>query len=466
MRALPFSAVIILALGATAIAQPAGRNPKREAEIEGQLLAIAPAAVPPFRQATRFMDRGDYAAAVPLFRDAMAHAPRFTPILRRLGGALVVTGRKDEGLNLLEQALAAERSPENLISLAQRLAYPRPREQGTPAERERALALATEASDGYQGSDDPSYLTLVAYVAISLDRVPEFKGAVTELKRKYPAETVTHYLAAVMAATDADWISAEREAKAAGRLGMPPEAVEGFLSSGVRTRATIKKVEYGTIYLMLAWAGGLVLLFLAGVALSRATLRSIERSDPNVSASPPERFLRGVYRALVGVSAAYYYLSLPFVAVLVLGAAAAFTYGFILLGHIPIKLVILIGVAALITVWKMVQSLLLRIPPSDPGRQLTEAEAPRLFELAREVAERVGTRPIDEIRVTPGTDLAVYERGTTRHRAVEGEQRVLVLGVATLNDFRRSPSRAVLAHEYGHFSHRDTAGGALALRVR
>jgi Zn-dependent protease with chaperone function len=37
--------------------------------------------------------------------------------------------------------------------------------------------------------------------------------------------------------------------------------------------------------------------------------------------------------------------------------------------------------------------------------------------------------------------------------------------VGVLNDFRLSGFRAVLAHEYGHFSHRDTAGGDVALRV-
>ena len=34
-----------------------------------------------------------------------------------------------------------------------------------------------------------------------------------------------------------------------------------------------------------------------------------------------------------------------------------------------------------------------------------------------------------------------------------------------LNGFEINAFRAVLAHEYGHFSHRDTAGGEIALRV-
>jgi Zn-dependent protease with chaperone function len=137
-----------------------------------------------------------------------------------------------------------------------------------------------------------------------------------------------------------------------------------------------------------------------------------------------------------------------------------------MLGRVPIQLVLTLAVGAVLTVYKMVQSLLLKIEATDPGRTLEEAEAPALWRLTRDVAEKVGTRPIDEIRVTPGTELAVYERGSVRQRTRDEGHRVLILGVGLLNDFRRGAFRAVLAHEYGHFSHRDTAGGDVALRVR
>ena len=40
------------------------------------------------------------------------------------------------------------------------------------------------------------------------------------------------------------------------------------------------------------------------------------------------------------------------------------------------------------------------------------------------------------------------------------------MGIGVLKDFNQTDFSAVLAHEYGHFSHRDTAGGDVALRVR
>jgi Zn-dependent protease with chaperone function len=88
-----------------------------------------------------------------------------------------------------------------------------------------------------------------------------------------------------------------------------------------------------------------------------------------------------------------------------------------------------------------------------------------LWSVARQVAAAVDTRPVDEIRVTPGTDMAVYEQGSRRERREDRARRVLVFGMGLIDGFREAPFRAVLAHEYGHFAHRDTAGGELALRV-
>jgi hypothetical protein len=113
----------------------------------------------------------------------------------------------------------------------------------------------------------------------------------------------------------------------------------------------------------------------------------------------------------------------------------------------------------------MIRSLFLKIESDDPGRSLSYEEAPGLWDLARAVAAAVGTRAVDEIRLTPGTDLAVYEKGTFRERSKDKARRILIIGGGVLNDFEQTGFRAVLAHEYGHFSHRDTAGGDIAIRV-
>jgi uncharacterized tellurite resistance protein B-like protein len=113
----------------------------------------------------------------------------------------------------------------------------------------------------------------------------------------------------------------------------------------------------------------------------------------------------------------------------------------------------------------MIRSLFIKLEREEPGRALTQDEAPELWALTRRVAETIGTRPVDEIRITPGTDVAVYERGSRREKANDQGHRILLLGLGVLNGFEINGFRAVLAHEYGHFSHRDTAGGEVALRV-
>jgi Zn-dependent protease with chaperone function len=175
--------------------------------------------------------------------------------------------------------------------------------------------------------------------------------------------------------------------------------------------------------------------------------------------------LRRYYRRLINIAGAYYYISIPFVIFLVLAVTAAIVYGFLVLGHIPIKLVAILVIGAIVTVYKMIHSLFVRVSSEEPGRSLSPEEAPGLWNLTREVAEKLGTRPLDAIRVTPGTEMAVYERGSYWDRRKGLGRRTMVMGLGLLPGFDENPFRAVLAHEYGHLAHSDTAGGDVALRV-
>src|SRR5205085_6088492 len=123
-----------------------------------------------------------------------------------------------EGLALLEKAVKLERSPENLAGLAEALAYPRPDTQAPPEAKERALALASEAN-AKSGSADIYYPALVAQLSLNLERKEGFQSALRTLKQKFPGEAATHYYAAVGAAWDEDWLTAESEIREAERLG-------------------------------------------------------------------------------------------------------------------------------------------------------------------------------------------------------------------------------------------------------
>jgi Zn-dependent protease with chaperone function len=72
---------------------------------------------------------------------------------------------------------------------------------------------------------------------------------------------------------------------------------------------------------------------------------------------------------------------------------------------------------------------------------------------------------VDTVYLTPGTDLGVAESGPLRARLADRGHRFLVLGIGGLGGLSQAGLRAILAHEYGHFSNRDTAGGGIATAV-
>jgi Zn-dependent protease with chaperone function/tetratricopeptide (TPR) repeat protein len=463
IRYLSLCALLSL-LSPFVLAQDRTRDMAKEKAIRQELESISPRAAADFDAATEALDKGDFQESARLFQDVMKKAPQFDVVYRRLGTALVLLGRKAEGMPLLEKAVQMKRSPENLINLAELLAYPEQGKEGNPVEKERALSLAVEAEANHT-DNHPEYSMLVAQLSLDLKREQSFRKATQNLVSKHPGLMPTHYFNAVLAATDEDWVKAEEEIKLAEKMGLNPEAVKQFLDSGVHTRAMVWRYFYYALYLVAIWAVGLVLLFILGKVLSSVTLRSLENANPNDPTSESQVSLRKFYKRVINCAGFYYYISIPVVIFLVLAVAGSIIYGFLSAGRIPVKLTAALIICALVTVFQMIRSLFLKQQDEDPGRSLSVDEAPGLWALTREVAHNMNTRPIDEIRITPGTDLAVYERGSNRLRREDKAERILILGVGVLNGFSQNAFRAVLAHEYGHFTHRDTAGGDIALRV-
>jgi Zn-dependent protease with chaperone function len=445
-----------------------GRDMNRERAIWQGLENVAPKSVETFKAATESFDRREYEQAAELYRQVMEKAPGFDPVYRRLGEALTLSGRSEEGLRYLERAYEMNPSPENLSTLAQFMDRPGEGAQSSQYNQSRALEFAKKELAAYQAQnrrDDPGYALTVAQIAFEVDNIKEARVAVNALAASHPDLMETHYYLALLAAHDEDWEKAEEEIKLAQSLGLQGAIAQRFLDSGVHSRARGWRYFYYSLYLVGAWIAGLVALFTLGKLFSNITLRSVEEADPNGATGAKEISLRSRYKRLINIAGVYYYISLPMVIFLVLAVAGSIIYGFLIIGSIPVKLALIVIVAAAVTIYKMIRSLFVKIESEDPGRALKPEEAPGLWALTREVAHALGTRPIDEIRVTPGCDLAVYEKGGFREKVQDRAKRILILGVGALNGMRQNAFRAVLAHEYGHFSHRDTAGGDVALRV-
>jgi Zn-dependent protease with chaperone function len=125
-----------------------------------------------------------------------------------------------------------------------------------------------------------------------------------------------------------------------------------------------------------------------------------------------------------------------------------------------------LGWVLLRALYRVARTALIHTKEPEPGRPLVRADAPALWVLAEQVAERVGTRPVDEICVTPAPSIGVVERGSLTQKLCGTGQRCLILGLGLLPGMTQGQLKAILAHEYGHLATRDTAGGDLALRVR
>jgi len=442
----------------------AGRDMEKEAVIVAELEAIAPEAVNDFAAATKALDARNWEAASALYARVLDMAPNFDHALRRSAVANVQLGKYEEGIQLHERSIAIRRSPENLISFAYSLAYPADTRKESVGALNRALDLADETMRIDPTNPDP--VSLKAHMALKLDNKQLFRETVDVLLRNHPDHMPTHYLAAIRAAMDEQWSAAELEIREAGRLGLAQNVVDQFLASGVGTRARAWRWATYAGLTVCIWGAGILLLFLVGKMLSVLTLSSLERDDPNRQISGATKVLRNFYRRVITFAGLYYYFSLPFVALLVLALTGSIFYAFYMAGHIPLKLAAIIGIGALVTLWAILRSLFVRIRnDGEPGRAVSEADAPGLWAMVRDVAQEVETRSVDEIWLTPGTDLAVYERGSLRRRMADRARRALIIGAGLLDGFRQDALRAVLAHEYGHFSHRDTAGGDVALRV-
>lgn len=461
MKTTKFSLMIIVSIICIQLqAQSTVRDQQKERKIEKDLEAIDPTVVQTFKEATIAMDEQKIELADSLYSIVYAKVPDFDPLLRRLGNLKVFLGETKEGLALCRKSVEINRSAYNLAALA--TSYLVQSDSTNLKKAQNLFGKAIELPNG----DELDILATYVQVSFQLEDIVSVKFGLDQMKAKYPDEMLTHYYNSFILASEEKWQEAKNEILKAKDKGLPQEDVDRFLDSGVNNE--IYKIN-GMIYfgiILAVWILGLLGLFLVGKLFSKLTLNAIEKDNLETSSAKSGGWLRSGYKTLINIGGFYYYISLPVVLVLVIALTLGIIYLFLIVGTIPIKLTIILVIAAGATIYGMIRSLLVKVNYTDPGRKLKSEEAPGLYSLTTEVAQLMGTRPIDEIRITPLNDLAVYEKGTWREKMNDKGKRILILGTSVLNDFKKEDFKAVLAHEYGHFAHRDTAGGEVALRVQ
>lgn len=459
------AAIAAILLPQMVLAQP--RNMDSEQLAWRELQEIAPDQLANFKAATEAMDSGDHWRAIELFEKVRTKAPQWDVVLRRLGGEMAEAGHQKEGIALIEMAMQQKEWADNYMALAR--AYAMHRGEFLTGKLWEACSYARRAAELYKvgKGGDSSYVVFYAILSVLTKRRDELARAIEWMAAESPDDPAVHYFAGRLALLEGDRAKAEAEMYQFHHFGLPVDnSWQAIVErANANKEETIWTYRFCALCLLGVWIGGLISLFLLGKLLSGLTLKWIDQCDPNALQGSGRAPLRRYYRWLIHLAGLYYFISIPVVASLVLGAAGLLIYGFVGLSLLPVGLMAVIIVGALVTAFSAIRSVFVDIRHEDPGRRLRVMEAPGLWGLAREVAATVGTRAVDEIRITPGTDLAVYQRPSTPQRTGENDRRVLVLGIGMLNDFEQDAFRAVLAHEYGHFSHGDTAGGDVAIQV-
>jgi Zn-dependent protease with chaperone function len=437
--------------------------------ITGELAAKDPAAAAIFTRANEARDRQDFDAAADLYGQVIAAAPWFVHAERRLCGVEMERKRFAHALDLCKDAFTKDSSPLNEASFAGALALGGDSSQREEAGR-RALAAATEAHD------DVAVQQLACQAALMAGTQRAMGECSANLDRLAPDDQATPFFSAVNQAMLGNIDESEARLEDARRLGLPSEQYTHLHDLLEDARSPLDRWGHRALRVLVVWLAVFALLLGIGALLSHVTLRTIEAHRPEADRSGAmdlhghargwEAYLRRTYRVVLALTCAYYYLSLPIVTAIVFVACAALIYALLAIGQIPIKLVAIALVIAGGSVWAILKGLFVRRRDSDPGVRLDLTAHPELRAVLDEVASKIETRPVDSVYLTPGTEVAVFERGGVLKQIRGANERCLVLGVGVLDGMTVRELKSILAHEYGHFRNADTAGGRLALAVR
>jgi Zn-dependent protease with chaperone function len=434
-----------------------------------ELTEIAPGAVDEARAASDAYRHGRWQEVFDRYAHVFAAAPTFTHALRRQCRARLELGDRAAALLICRKAVEAAATPENQLALAYALITRNAGSEPGQSDLNSGALLARQAFDG--SGSDLMIAEGACEISLRIRNMELLNLSADRLQQLDPGGLGTEVCSVFAALSRGQFREARRHFSAARAAGLSAEGVrdiESFLD-----RAEPIESRYGLPMLgaIAVWAALLALLLFTGDRLSARTLKAARQMAADKRATPADHLsaLRSVYRGVLWLTCAVFYLSLPLVVLLVVGAAYALWLGFAALGRIPIKLAMMVGLVVLVSLWAIVKSLwavLVRGKVDDPGIRLDLTEHPRFAAALHEAADRVGTRPVDTVFLTPGTQVAVYEKSGLTGQISGRSERCLILGIGVLDGMTQAQLKAVLAHEYGHFVNRDTAGGGLALAVR
>lgn len=320
--------------------------------------------------------------------------------------------------------------------------------------------------------DDQQAAVGIAHCVLMQGKYPQKRSTVVgDLSRRFPQNgALVSYLGAAKASEN-DVRGAMAEFDRARALGVEPRQVfsDEFIDAVEDAAAPSwpERLGWVMLYFAGAYAALMALMALAGLVLANFTRGRQALSLLNTEVAPllrnaeitrvgGETWLARLYGLALFAGLVLFYASLPFVVVGLLGGTLALLYGIFMLGRVPVKLVAVIVIIGLTMVWVVLKSIFSKPASGSFGLKKNEEQIPRVYAVAREVAARIGTEPVDEVYLGPGSSIGVHQEGRGPFGIFGKKRRVLTLGMSALHCLTIGELQAVLAHEYAHFSHQDT----------
>jgi Zn-dependent protease with chaperone function/tetratricopeptide (TPR) repeat protein len=218
-------------------------------------------------------------------------------------------------------------------------------------------------------------------------------------------------------------------------------------------------ITYAGIMLAMAGAGLVLAMKTRGTgALDLLQKQAPEQmlQDGNIARATGETILARLYGFALMIGLILFYAAIPFVIAGLLGLTGLLLYGIFAMGRIPIKLVIVVFIVGGLSAWAVFKSLFTKPPTGGFGLLRTSEQCPQLHQLLAEVARKVDTDPVNDVFLAPGAGIGVHQEGRGPFGMFGVSKRVLTLGFCTLRFLSVGELKAILAHEYAHFSHSDT----------
>lgn len=133
--------------------------------------------------------------------------------------------------------------------------------------------------------------------------------------------------------------------------------------------------------------------------------------------------------------------------------------------RIPLALPIALLVVVLGSFWAILKGFFGSKKRNILGVPLKREEQPKVWELCDKVAKEVGTKSVDEIFLSPQPGIGVHLSGGLFSLLIGRTKRTLTIGMGSISSLSTSQMEAILAHEFGHFSNKDTAWNSLTFTM-